>query len=119
VPVSEYVVKYVAGLVRATRPGDPTAPEFVRQMVDWGAGPRAGQYLILGGKAFAAMDGRFTVSTEDVRRVAVPVLRHRIGCNFAASSEGVDSVEIVRRLIEATPEPEVPKYVAKRAPAAE
>jgi MoxR-like ATPase len=113
VPVSEYVVKYVASLVRATRPQDPSAPEFVQRMVDWGAGPRAGQYLILGGKAFAAMDGRFTVSTEDVRRVAVPVLRHRIGCNFAASSEGVDAVEIVRRLLETIPEPEVPKYQAR------
>ncbi|MGB2824513.1 MAG: MoxR family ATPase [Phycisphaerae bacterium] len=114
VPVSEYVIKYAANVVRATRPNDPTAPDFVRQMVDWGAGPRAGQYLILGGKAFAAMDGRFTVSTEDVRRVAIPVLRHRIGCNFAASSEGVDSVEIVKRLIEAIPEPEVPQYVGRR-----
>jgi len=115
IPVSEYVIKYVARLVRATRPKDPTAPEFVRQMVEWGAGPRAGQYLILGGKSFAAMDGRFTVSTADVRRVAVPVLRHRIGCNFAASSEGVDSVEIVRRLLEAVAEPEVPKYARKAA----
>jgi MoxR-like ATPase len=82
-------------------------------MVDWGAGPRAGQYLILGGKAFAAMDGRFTVSTEDVRRVAIPVLRHRIGCNFAASAEGVDSVEIVRRLLETVTEPDVEKYARK------
>ena len=113
IPISEYVVKYVARIVRFTRPKDPTAPDFIRTMVDWGAGPRAGQYLILGGKAFAAMDGRYTVSTEDVRRIAVPVLRHRIGCNFAASSEGVDSVEIVRRVIEAVPEPEVPKYARK------
>ncbi|HOF17420.1 MAG TPA: AAA family ATPase [Phycisphaerae bacterium] len=120
IPVSEYVIKYVARLVRATRPKDSTAPEFVRQMVDWGAGPRAGQYLILGGKAFAAMEGRFTVSTADIRRVAVPVLRHRIGCNFAASSEGVDSVEIVRRLLESIAEPEVPKYVPRKpAPAGE
>jgi len=117
VPISKYVVKYVAQLVRATRPKDPTAPEFVRQMVDWGAGPRAGQYLILGGKAFAAMDGRYTVSIEDVRKVAVPVLRHRIGCNFAAASEGVDPVEIVRRLIEHVEEPEVPKYEDKALPA--
>ena len=116
VPVSDYVVKYVASVVRATRPDDPTAPDFVQQMVDWGAGPRAGQYLILGGKAFAAMEGRYTVSTEDVRRVAVPVLRHRIGCNFAASSEGVDSVEIVRRLLQTVPEPEVPKYAAREKP---
>jgi MoxR-like ATPase len=113
VPVSEYVIKYVAKIVRATRPADPSAPEFVKTMVDWGAGPRAGQYLILGGKAFAAMDGRFTVSTEDVRRVAIPVLRHRIGCNFAASAEGVDSVEIVRRLLETVTEPDVEKYARK------
>jgi MoxR-like ATPase len=110
VPVSDYVVKYVARLVRATRPKDPSAPDFIKQMVDWGAGPRAGQYLILGGKAFAAMEGRYTVSTDDIRRVAVPVLRHRIGCNFAASSEGIDSVEIVKRLLAAVAEPEVPKY---------
>ncbi len=110
VPVSEYVIQYVSKIVRATRPGDPSAPEFVKQMVDWGAGPRAGQYLIMGGKAFAAMDGRFTVSTEDVRRVAIPVLRHRIGCNFAASSEGIDSVEIVRRLLKHVEEPEVAKF---------
>ena len=113
IPASRYVIQYVTRLVRATRPGDPTAPEFVRTMVDWGAGPRAGQYMILGGKAFAAMEGRYTVSTEDVRRVAVPVLRHRIGCNFAASSEGVDSVEIVRRLLESVPEPEPAKYAAR------
>jgi len=123
VPISEYVIKYAARLVRATRPKDPTAPDFVRKMVDWGAGPRAGQYLILGGKAFTAMEGRLTVSIEDIRRVAVPVLRHRIGCNFAATSEGVDSVEITRRLIEIVPEPEVPKYVARKpameAPAVE
>jgi len=116
VPISEYVIKYVARLVRATRPPDASAPDFIKQMVDWGAGPRAGQYLILGGKAFAAMDGRYTVSVDDVRRVAVPVLRHRIACNFAASSEGVDSVEIVRRLLEYVPEPEVPKYKPRKAP---
>ena len=114
-PISEYVIKYVANLVRATRPKGGTAPEFVQQMVDWGAGPRAGQYLIMGGKAFAAMDGRYTVSTEDIRRVAVPVLRHRIGCNFAAASEGIDSVEIVRRLVEYVPEPDVPKYAKPHA----
>ncbi len=113
IPISEYVIKYAARLVRATRPKDPTSPDFIRQMVDWGAGPRAGQYLILGGKAFAIMEGRYTVSVEDIRRVAVPVLRHRIGCNFAATSEGVDSVEIVRRLIEAVGEPAVPKYTSR------
>ncbi|MBN1344616.1 MAG: MoxR family ATPase [Phycisphaerae bacterium] len=112
VPISEFVITYVAKLVRATRPTDPTAPDFVKRMVDWGAGPRAGQCLIMGGKAFAAMDGRYAVSVDDVRRVAVPVLRHRIGCNFAAQAEGVDSVEIVKRLLKAVPEPEPPKYGA-------
>ncbi|MFP4354011.1 MAG: AAA family ATPase [Phycisphaerae bacterium] len=114
VPISQYVIQYVARLVRATRPSDTSAPGFVKRMVDWGAGPRAGIYMILGGKAYAAMEGRFTVSTEDIRRVAVPVLRHRIGCNFAAASEGIDSVEIVRKLIDHVPEPEVPKYEKKK-----
>ena len=110
-PVSDYVIRYCSDLVRSTRPSDPTAPDFVKKMVDFGAGPRAGQYLILGAKAFAAMDGRATVSIEDVRSVALPVLRHRIGCNFAASSEGTGPVEIVNRLLELVPEPEVPKYI--------
>ena len=115
IPVSPYVIKYASQLVRATRPKDPTAPDFIKEMVDWGAGPRAGQYLILGGKAYAAMAGRYTASIEDIRTVAVPVLRHRIGCNFAAASAGVDTVEITRRLIEQVPEPEVPKYKAASA----
>jgi len=110
VPVSEYVIKYAARLVRATRPRDETAPDFVKKMVDFGAGPRAGQYLIMGAKAFAAMEGRMAVSVADIRRVAVPVLRHRIGCNFAAGSEGIDSVEIVKRLVQTIPEPDVKKY---------
>ena len=114
VPVSEYVIKYAARLVRATRPNDETAPDFVKRMVDWGAGPRAGQYLVLGAKAFAAIDGRLSASVDDVRKVAVPVLRHRICCNFAATSEGADSVEIVRRLIEHVAEPQVPKYTERK-----
>ncbi len=119
VPVSEYVIGYVARLVRATRPTDPSAPDFVKKMVDWGAGPRAGQSLIMGGKAFAAMEGRYAVSIDDIRRVAVPVLRHRIGCNFAAQAEGVDSVEIVRRLLRTVTEPELPKYAPAESPAPE
>src|SRR5438094_784910 len=78
VPVGDYVVDYVARLVRATRPQDPTAPDFVKKMVDWGGGPRAGIFLIQGGKAMAAMDGRFSVAIEDIKKVAIPVLRHRI-----------------------------------------
>jgi MoxR-like ATPase len=112
VPISEYVVKYCAQLVRATRPTDPSSPDFIRKLVDYGAGPRAGQYLILGGKAFAAMEGRYTVSIEDIRRVAVPVLRHRIGCNFAAAADGIDAVQIIKKLIATIPEPVVPKYTA-------
>ena len=111
VAVSEYVVKYVSGIVRSTRPKDTSAPDYVKQMVDWGAGPRAGQFLIQGGKAMAAMDGRFSVSLEDVRRIAVPVLRHRIATNFQAQAEGLTSESIIERLIQEFPEPEIPKLV--------
>ena len=111
VAVSEYVVKYVARLVRATRPKDAQAPPYVAELVDWGAGPRAGQFLIQGGKAMAAMDGRFSVSLDDVRRIAVPVLRHRIATNFQAQAEGLTSESIIERLVRETPEPEIPKLV--------
>ncbi len=111
VAVSEYVVKYVARLVRATRPKDEHAPKYVQELVDWGAGPRAGQFLIQGGKAVAAMDGRFSVSLEDIRRIAVPVLRHRIATNFQAQAEGLTSESIIERLVRETPEPEIPKLV--------
>jgi MoxR-like ATPase len=111
VAVSEYIVKYVARLVRSTRPKDPQAPPYVAQLVDWGAGPRAGQFLIQGGKAMAAMDGRFSVSLDDIRRIAVPVLRHRIATNFQAQAEGLTSESIIERLIKETPEPEIPKFV--------
>jgi len=110
IPVTEYVVDYAARLTRASRPVDPAAPEFIRKYVDWGAGPRAGLFLIWGGKAFAAMDRRYSVSLEDVQRAAVPVMRHRLACNFAAQAEGLDSVKIVQRLLEAVPEPEIPKH---------
>ena len=110
VAVSPYIVKYVAHLVRATRPRDERAPGFVRELVDWGAGPRAGQFLINGGKAIAAMDGRFSVAIEDVRRVAIPVLRHRLSTNFQATAEGMDSEQIVLRLLKEIPEPEIPRF---------
>jgi len=111
VAVSEFVIKYVARLVRATRPRDVTAPEFVREMVDWGAGPRAGQFLINGGKALAAMDGRFSVAAADVRKIAIPVLRHRISTNFQAQAEGMTTDDVVKKMLDEIPEPEVPKYV--------
>src|SRR5687767_5684907 len=110
VAVSEYIVKCVARLVRATRPKDPTAPKFVRDLVDWGAGPRAGQFLINGGKALAAMDGRFSVALDDIRKIAVPVLRHRLSTNFQAQAEGMDTEGIILRLLKEIPEPEVPKF---------
>jgi MoxR-like ATPase len=114
VAVSEFVVKYVARLVRATRPGDPASPEFVRELVDWGAGPRAGQFLIQGGKAMAAMDGRFSVAVEDIRKIAIPVLRHRVSTNFQAQAEGMTSETVIERLMAEIPEPEVPKYRESR-----
>ncbi|MDO4551827.1 MAG: MoxR family ATPase [Planctomycetia bacterium] len=114
VAVSQYIVKYVAALVRATRPKDPSAPDFVQQMVDWGAGPRAGQFLIQGGKAIAAMDGRFSVGIEDVQKIAIPVLRHRIGVNFQAQVEGLGNDEIIRRLIAQIPLPVLPKLERKQ-----
>jgi MoxR-like ATPase len=110
VAVSEYIIKYVASLVRATRPKDASAPKFIREWVDWGAGPRAGQFLIYGGKALAAMDGRFAVAIEDVQKVAVPVLRHRVSTNFQAQAEGVSNEDVIARLMKEIPTPEIPKY---------
>jgi MoxR-like ATPase len=112
IPVTDYVIDYALRLTRASRPDDATAPDFVKQFVDWGAGPRAGQFLLTAGKAFAAIDGRTSVSLDDVRRAAIPVLRHRVACNFAAQAEGMDPVKLVRRLIESVPEPKLPKYDA-------
>ena len=109
VAVSQYIVQYVARLVRATRPKDVSAPPFVRELVDWGAGPRAGQFLIHGGKALAAMDGRFSVAIEDVQKIAVPVLRHRISTNFQAQAEGMSNEDIIQRLVRETPPPVIPK----------
>jgi len=103
-------VNYVARLVRATRPSDGSAPQFIKDMVDWGAGPRAGQFLLSGGKAMAAMDGRPSVSLNDIRKVAIPVLRHRISTNFQAQAEGLTSEGIISRLLEEIPEPAIPKY---------
>ncbi len=114
VAISEFVVKYVTRLIRATRPADPTAPQFIKEMVDWGAGPRAGQYLILGGKAMAAMDGRFSVSLDDIRKVAGPVLRHRVSANFQAQAEGMTTDGLIAKLLDTVTEPEIPKYEAAR-----
>ena len=110
VAVSEYIIQYVSSLVRSTRPNDPSAPPFVKELIDWGAGPRAGQFLIRGGKALAAMDGRFSVAVEDVQKIAEPVLRHRISTNFQAQAEGMSNEDIIERLVRETPPPVIPKY---------
>ena len=111
IEIGPLTVNYVARLVRATRPNDDSAPKFVKELVDWGAGPRAGQFLIAGGKAIAAMDGRPSVAIEDIRRVAIPVLRHRLATNFQAQAEGMNTDSIVARLLDEIPEPKIPKYV--------
>ena len=118
VPAGDYVLDYVARLVRATRPKDPSAPEFVRKMVDWGAGPRAGQFLIQGGKAMAAMDGRFSVAIDDIKKVAIPVLRHRVSTNFQAQAEGKTSEDIIEQILGIVGEPEVAKYERRKGPKA-
>ena len=105
VPVSEHVVAYATDLARATRPPLPDAPDFIKNWVDWGAGPRAAQYLTLGAKARAVLDGRFNVSCDDIRAVAHPVLRHRVLTNFNADAEGVDSNKIIDMLLERVAEP--------------
>ena len=99
IPVADEVVSYAVDLVRKTRPDDDISPEYIREWVKWGAGPRASQYLILGAKARAALDGRFVPSKNDVRSVAMLVLRHRLVTTFAAEAEGVYTPDIVNKLI--------------------
>ena len=110
IAVSEQIIKYAARLVRATRPDDSESPEFIRELVDWGAGPRAGQFLIQGGKAIAAMAGRFSVAVADIQRIAVPVLRHRVSTNFQAQAEGMDAEAIVLKLLDEIQPPNAEKY---------
>jgi MoxR-like ATPase len=100
VPAADNVVDFAAHLVRRTRPAGEEAPEFVRKWVRWGAGPRAGQSLLLGAKARALLEGRTVVDFEDIRAVALPVLRLRVLVNFQAEADGIDADEIVRRLLE-------------------
>jgi MoxR-like ATPase len=113
-PVGDFVKDYVTRLVRATRPKDPTAPEFVRKMVDWGAGPRAGIFLVQGARAVAAMSGRVSVAIDDVKKVAIPVLRHRVSTNFQAQAEGKTSEDVIEQLLQTIGEPEVAKYEKRK-----
>jgi MoxR-like ATPase len=98
VPVADHLIRYAVRLVRSTRPADPAAPPYVRDLINWGAGPRASQYLVLAGKARAILHGRPAVALEDIQAAALPVLRHRIVRNFHAEAENVTSSELVRRL---------------------
>jgi MoxR-like ATPase len=106
VPVGDHVIKYTLALVRQTRIGEPGVPKFIREWLSWGAGPRAVQNLILGGKARSLLYGRVHVQTEDIQALAYPVLRHRILTNFTAASEGVTPDTVVKKLLEETPSKE-------------
>jgi MoxR-like ATPase len=103
VPVADHVIRYALQFSRLTRRGEGGCPDFINSYVSWGAGPRASQYLILAGKARALLKGRYHVSTEDIRQVALPVLRHRIVTNFNAEAEGIKSDVIVKKLIDHIP----------------
>jgi MoxR-like ATPase len=105
VPAAEPALRYAARLARASRPGEGSVPDLVRRYVRWGAGPRAGQALVLGAKAHALLAGRLTVTPADIRRVARPVLRHRVLPNFAAEAEGVSAERIVEALLAEVEEP--------------
>jgi MoxR-like ATPase len=118
IPASQHVVDYAVNLVRATRPSDETAPDFVKSYLTWGAGPRAAQYLILGAKSRALLQGRFNVAADDVRAVAHPVMRHRIFTNFNADAEGVTPDKVVEMLLKAVAEPRAEDYKNEPAPPA-
>jgi MoxR-like ATPase len=105
IPASDPALRYAAALCRATRPDDVAATAMVKRYVRWGAGPRAGQSLVLGAKAHALLAGRLAVSPADLRRVALPVLRHRVLPNFAAEAEGVTAERVVENVLETVPAP--------------
>jgi MoxR-like ATPase len=98
VAVPQHVLENAVKLVGMTRPKTPAAPDFVNQYLSWGAGPRASQYLILGGKTRALSRGRFNVTDDDIKALSVPVLRHRIVTNYTAEAEGIDVAGIIKRL---------------------
>jgi len=100
VPAADHVFEHARDLVRATRPREPGAPEFIRELVQWGAGPRASINLMLAAKARAILHGRYHATTEDVREVALPVLRHRLVTTFNAEAAGISADQIVQRLLD-------------------
>ena len=113
IPVSDHVNNYAVALVRATRPDAPDAPDFVKNLMAWGAGPRASLNLVLAGKARAALRGRCHVSIDDIKALCLPVLRHRIIPNFAARSEGETSDTLIAKLLDEVPSDE--KLLGKKA----
>ncbi len=106
VPATDHVIEYALALVRQTRIGEPGVPQFVSDWLSWGAGPRAVQSLLLGGKARALLHGRGFVSTDDIAALAAPVLRHRIVTNFTAESDGITTDKVIERLVAETPSKE-------------
>ena len=110
VPISDHVLDYAIDLVRATRPNEKGVPQFVKDWLTWGAGPRAAQYLVLGAKARAILDGRYNVSCKDIRATAPPVLRHRLFTNFNADAEGITPDRIIRKLLKTIPETKASEY---------
>ncbi|HXG40681.1 MAG TPA: MoxR family ATPase [Candidatus Limnocylindrales bacterium] len=107
VPIAPHVTAYAVGLLSATHPDQPRAPELVREYVRYGASPRGAQALVTAGKIFALLDGRFNVAIEDIRAAALPALRHRIILNFEGEAEGITSEAIVRAILDAVPAPSV------------
>jgi len=105
VPIAEDVIRYAVRLASASRPGASATPEFVSEWISWGAGLRAAQYLVLGGKARALLQGRSHVSTSDIRALAHPVLRHRILINYRAEAEGVTVESVIDRLLQSVKGP--------------
>ncbi len=103
IPVADHVIEFAVRLASSTRPGRDGSPDFINNFLSYGAGPRASQYLILAAKAVAALDGRLTPLVEDVKRMAVPVLRHRIVPSFNADAEGVSAVDLIERLLNEAP----------------
>ena len=105
IAVSRKAAAFATDIARRTRPAASEAPEWVRRVIDWGAGPRAGQSMLRTAKALAAMDGRPAIANEDIREVALPVLRHRLGCNFRARAEGLDEDKVVEKIMAEVKEP--------------
>jgi MoxR-like ATPase len=113
VPVAEHVFVYARDLARATRPTEPDAAKFVKSYIAWGAGPRAGQYLVIGAKARAVLEGRLHVTTDDVQAVARPVLRHRLVTTFQAGSEGITADNLIDMLLDTVPVELVERAVSR------